>query len=175
MARKKSAKPSDPAGAKQATSPSKPKRKNAKPHAAKPDGSPPAGGLEALTGLLERVPADSGLALVVVSRLDPEHKSALGEILVRTCKMPVLEVLGHFAPAGLKSENRTVTLGVRDDGQGLPGEGGEEKGMGLKTMRYRAGLIDAALSVVTAKPAGALVSCTVHYGESNGPQPNHDA
>ena len=51
-----------------------------------------AGGLEALTEFLQAMPANSGLALVVVSHLDPEHKSALGEILSRVTTMPVREV-----------------------------------------------------------------------------------
>jgi two-component system CheB/CheR fusion protein len=38
------------------------------------------------------MPADSGLAVVVVSHLAPEHKSALGEILARVCRIPVPEV-----------------------------------------------------------------------------------
>ncbi len=48
-----------------------------------------AGGLEALTEFLQAMPQDSGLAFVVVSHLDPEHRSALGEILSRVTPMPV--------------------------------------------------------------------------------------
>ena len=38
-----------------------------------------AGGLEALERFLQRVPADSGLAYVVVQHLSPEHESSLAE------------------------------------------------------------------------------------------------
>jgi two-component system CheB/CheR fusion protein len=51
-----------------------------------------AGGLEAYTELLEAMPAEPGLALIVVSHLDPDHKSHLPEILTRVSKMPVREV-----------------------------------------------------------------------------------
>jgi two-component system CheB/CheR fusion protein len=51
-----------------------------------------AGGLEALTEFLQAMPADSGMAFVIVSHLGPEHKSALGEILSRVSRMPVREV-----------------------------------------------------------------------------------
>jgi two-component system CheB/CheR fusion protein len=51
-----------------------------------------AGGLEAVTELLQAVPQDSSLTFVVVLHLDPEHKSALGEILSRVIAMPVCEV-----------------------------------------------------------------------------------
>src|SRR5262249_41818697 len=50
-----------------------------------------AGGLEALTELFQALRPDSGMAFGVVSHLDPEHKSALAEILSRVCPMPVIE------------------------------------------------------------------------------------
>jgi two-component system, chemotaxis family, CheB/CheR fusion protein len=51
-----------------------------------------AGGLEAYSELFEALPADPGMAFLVVSHLDPEHKSHLPEILGRVSKMPVREV-----------------------------------------------------------------------------------
>ena len=38
-----------------------------------------AGGLEAFSTLLERLPADLGMALVLVQHLDPTHESMLTE------------------------------------------------------------------------------------------------
>jgi two-component system, chemotaxis family, CheB/CheR fusion protein len=51
-----------------------------------------AGGLEAFTQLLQALPADTGMAFVLVQHLAPTHRSALAEILARETKMPVLEV-----------------------------------------------------------------------------------
>ncbi|HUE69334.1 MAG TPA: chemotaxis protein CheB [Pirellulaceae bacterium] len=51
-----------------------------------------AGGLEAFTQLLKALPADTGMAFVLVQHLAPSHPSALAEILSRATKMPVLEV-----------------------------------------------------------------------------------
>lgn len=51
-----------------------------------------AGGLEAVTLLLEKLPADTGMAFVLVQHLDPKHKSALTEILSRITPMPVSQV-----------------------------------------------------------------------------------
>ena len=51
-----------------------------------------AGGLEAFTSLVEHLPAQTGLALVLVPHLDPVHKSILTEILSRKTSLPVLEV-----------------------------------------------------------------------------------
>src|SRR6267378_418341 len=51
-----------------------------------------AGGLEAFTQLLSTVPADTGMAFVLVSHLSPSHASHLAEILSRATRMPVDEV-----------------------------------------------------------------------------------
>ena len=56
-----------------------------------------AGGLEAYTELLESLSSTPGLALLLVSHLDPEHKSNLAPILSHTSKMPVLEVTEGMA------------------------------------------------------------------------------
>ena len=56
-----------------------------------------AGGLEALTQLLHAMSPDSGMAFVIVSHLDPEHKSALDEILSRATAMPVSEATDGMA------------------------------------------------------------------------------
>ena len=56
-----------------------------------------AGGLEALEQFLSHVPADSGLAYVVVQHLDPHHKAMLVELLQRCTLMPVCEAVQAMA------------------------------------------------------------------------------
>jgi len=51
-----------------------------------------AGGLEAFTQLLQNLPADTGMAFVLVQHLDPDHESALTQLLARTASMAVSEV-----------------------------------------------------------------------------------
>jgi two-component system, chemotaxis family, CheB/CheR fusion protein len=51
-----------------------------------------AGGLEAFTQMLGALPADTGMAFVLVQHLAPKHPSLLVEILSRTTVMPVREV-----------------------------------------------------------------------------------
>src|SRR2546430_4232743 len=51
-----------------------------------------AGGLEAFEQLLAALPADSGMAFVLVQHLAPKHESILSELLGRATKMPVVEV-----------------------------------------------------------------------------------
>jgi two-component system, chemotaxis family, CheB/CheR fusion protein len=50
-----------------------------------------AGGLEAFTSLIEHLPDDLGIALLLVQHLDPEHKSLLTEILAKRTSLPVTE------------------------------------------------------------------------------------
>ena len=51
-----------------------------------------AGGLEAFTQLLKALPANPGMAFVLVPHLDPTHESAMTELLSRATRMPVSQV-----------------------------------------------------------------------------------
>src|SRR4051794_13360046 len=51
-----------------------------------------AGGLEACTQLLEALPSELGLALIIVQHLAPKHDSFLPELLAAHSKMPVVQV-----------------------------------------------------------------------------------
>jgi two-component system CheB/CheR fusion protein len=51
-----------------------------------------AGGLKAFQELLEHLPADPGLAFVLVPHLAPAHESMMSSILQRSSKMPIREV-----------------------------------------------------------------------------------
>jgi len=51
-----------------------------------------AGGFEAFADLLRNMPANPGVAFVLVQHLDPSHGSLLPDILSRAVKMPVKEV-----------------------------------------------------------------------------------
>lgn len=51
-----------------------------------------AGGLDAFTQLLKNLPADSGMAFVLIQHLAPTHESVLTELLSKTTTMPVREV-----------------------------------------------------------------------------------
>jgi two-component system CheB/CheR fusion protein len=51
-----------------------------------------AGGLEAFTNLLAALPPDTGMGFVLVQHLDPDHESALTQILSRATSLPVHEI-----------------------------------------------------------------------------------
>ncbi|MGA2700296.1 MAG: chemotaxis protein CheB [Isosphaeraceae bacterium] len=56
-----------------------------------------AGGLEALSDLLANLPANTGMAVVVVQHLDPQHESKLSNLLSRVTHLPVLEATQDLA------------------------------------------------------------------------------
>jgi len=56
-----------------------------------------AGGLEAFKKLLAAMPADSGVALVLIPHLDPNHESLMVELLARHASMPVVEAAEGMA------------------------------------------------------------------------------
>jgi two-component system CheB/CheR fusion protein len=57
-----------------------------------------AGGLEAATQLFAHLPADTGMAFVLVQHLDRKHDSQVRDILAKVTKMPVIEVRGGERP-----------------------------------------------------------------------------
>jgi two-component system CheB/CheR fusion protein len=64
-----------------------------------------AGGLEAVTQLLEALPTDTGMAFVLVQHLDPKHESKLDTILAKSTGMPV-----HEAGHGMKVEPNNIYI-----------------------------------------------------------------
>ena len=50
-----------------------------------------AGGLEAISELLEALPSDLGLAYLIVSHMDPRHESHFAEILAKRAAITVSE------------------------------------------------------------------------------------
>ena len=51
-----------------------------------------AGGLEALEQFLRHVPANSGIAFIIVQHLDPTHKGMMHELLKRATSMEIFQV-----------------------------------------------------------------------------------
>ena len=58
-----------------------------------------AGGVEAYIELVSNLPADTGLAFVLVPHLNPNHESHLPQILARRTPMPVSEIQSGTRPA----------------------------------------------------------------------------
>lgn len=50
-----------------------------------------AGGLDAFKKFFSAMPADSGMAFVLIPHLDPSHESMMVELLSKVTSMPVVE------------------------------------------------------------------------------------
>ena len=61
----------------------------------------------------------------------------------------------------LTQTDHRVTLSVQDDGRGLPENFDEKSGMGMNTMKHRASVIGAALSVTRGEEGGTVVACSM--------------
>lgn len=55
-----------------------------------------AGSLEAISQILAHLPEKPGLSVVIIHHLDPSQPSHLAEILVKSARMPVIEVTGDM-------------------------------------------------------------------------------
>src|ERR1700740_1333589 len=51
-----------------------------------------AGGFEAFGEMLKALPADTGMAFVLIQHLDPTHESMLAPLLARVSALPVTQV-----------------------------------------------------------------------------------
>ena len=73
-----------------------------------------AGGLDAFRKFFTTMPADSGVAFVLVPHLDPNHDSLMVELLARCTKMPVVEATDGMAVAAnqlfLLPPNKYMTI-----------------------------------------------------------------
>lgn len=89
-----------------------------------------AGGLEAYSQLLRYLPADTGMAYVLVQHLDPTHPSHLVELLTKVSRLPVVEAHHHqpiqpdhvyiIPPDALLTiDQGTLHLQPRPEGRGL--------------------------------------------------------
>jgi two-component system, chemotaxis family, CheB/CheR fusion protein len=84
-----------------------------------------AGGLKALQQFVEAVPADGGMAYVVILHLDPSRESRMDELLQDRSGIPVTQVSGpvkvkanriYIIPPGHDLTMNGTTLGLRERG-----------------------------------------------------------
>jgi signal transduction histidine kinase len=59
----------------------------------------------------------------------------------------------------LDQKHNEIILRIEDDGKGMPCDLVRSEGMGLRTMGYRAGLIDANLNLCPRSGGGTKVEC----------------
>jgi PAS domain S-box-containing protein len=83
--------------------------------------------------------------------------------LFRIVQEAVHNAIRHGAPRTiairLAKAGDQIALEIRDDGTGLPSPLPPSKGMGLRTMKYRADSIGAEFTVMPGEGRGTIVSC----------------
>ncbi len=119
---------------------------------------PPGGG--GLQGAVAALCADLGCVCDTGGALDAIDDGVALQ-LYRIAQEALSNALRHADASRIALELRgdadALTLYVRDDGRGIAPDAPE--GLGLSTMRYRAGAIGAALSVAAAAAGGTEVAC----------------
>jgi signal transduction histidine kinase len=75
----------------------------------------------------------------------------------------------HIAIHLVRTGDR-ILVEIRDDGKGLPARQPVGRGLGFRTMKYRAGIIGAQFAVESANGHGTVVSCLVPLKKSLPPR-----
>jgi signal transduction histidine kinase len=85
--------------------------------------------------------------------------------LFRIAQEAIHNVVKHASASSIKVNvvrgETMLRLTIEDDGQGLPAKNGKDKGLGLRIMAYRAGLIGGEFKMEPGADGGTLVSCEV--------------
>ena len=132
-----------------------------------------------LAGALEQLAAATSSSSRIsckfdCSHLDPVFDNRVCVHLYRITQEAVTNVLRHSGARNIRItlalENGETVLGIEDDGTGLSSAAAHAEGMGLRTMRYRAGLIGGKLEVGPGPSGGTLGLCRV---AAPSPPPTH--
>jgi two-component system, chemotaxis family, CheB/CheR fusion protein len=133
-----------------------------------------AGGLEAFTILLNHLPADTGMAFVLVQHLDPSHESLLTSLLSKSTRMPVHEVVDGMllepnhvfvmppntdmvlSDGRLKLAPRTLTVGQHMPVDHFFRSLAESRGSRAIAVILSGTASDGALSIAEVKAAGGV-------------------
>jgi PAS domain S-box-containing protein len=127
---------------------------------------PREGGLiGALRDLVSRLKAPSGptvdISVSEVSRLG--LSPAATDHLYRIAQEAVTNALKHAhansITVTLDVERERVRLEICDDGEGLKDAGRQSRGLGLRTMQYRASMMGARFEIAPFGPSGTRVIC----------------
>ena len=91
--------------------------------------------------------------------------NAMATHLYRIAQEAVTNALKHGharrIQVGLSATSKWIRLTVRDDGRGLLAPPSQRKGMGIRIMQYRAGMMGGSLSILNRAQGGVVVICKV--------------
>lgn len=107
----------------------------------------------------------------------PRNKETAGH-LYRITKEAITNARRHAGAeqvrVRLRRTNGCLELSIQDDGDGLPDDLDEARGLGIRTMRYRAHLVGATLLIESGTEswgdAGTTILCTLPLNEAGAAQ-----
>lgn len=92
--------------------------------------------------------------------------------LFRIAQEAITNAIRHGKPKrieiGLTETSGLIKLWIRDNGAGMPVRRQEKSGLGLRIMRYRAGMIGGSLAIQKEAGGGMTVACEVHFSSGEG-------
>lgn len=98
----------------------------------------------------------------------PVHDNAVATHLFRIAQEAIHNAIRHgrakLITVNFFTQNDRIVLGVTDNGIGFPKTPGKHHGMGLRVMRYRAGMIGGSLVIQRKPEGGTSVLCSLHRG-----------
>lgn len=121
-----------------------------------------------LTSALEQIAADAEDLFKVACHVEDEDGFEVGDVNVATHLCHIAREAVHNAVKHGGAKTITIALSnggdsgaliVEDDGAGISEMTGAEDGMGLRIMRYRAGLIGGRLQINRNARGGTVVRC----------------
>jgi signal transduction histidine kinase len=93
------------------------------------------------------------------------HNNAVATHLYRIAQESIHNAVrhgkAHFIVINLFTQNDRIILGVKDDGVGLREAPHNHKGMGIRVMQYRAGMVGGSLVVQRDPAGGTSVICSL--------------
>jgi signal transduction histidine kinase len=124
--------------------------------------------VSALSQLAEKVTEDHGVACTFECfesiNFDDDY---LVDQLYLIAQEAALNAARHSSAdlieIGLHRDGHTLTLRIADNGTGLDASGGNESGLGLHIMPYRAATVGGDLTVTTGPGEGTVVKCTLMH------------
>jgi signal transduction histidine kinase len=128
-------------------------------------------GTDGLAGALQNLAANLSKAFNVSCRWQQSGKVVLddpatGIHLYRIAQEAATNAIRHGRARNLvislDATSKSIMLAVTDDGAGLPAGARTKKGMGLRIMDYRAGMIGATFDIQNLPSGGARAVCVLH-------------
>ena len=128
-------------------------------------------GADGLVDALQNLAANLSKAFNVSCRLqhsgavvlnDPKAGIHLYRIVQEAATNAIRHGRARNIVISLDAASKCIMLAVTDDGAGLPADARTKKGMGLRIMDYRAGMIGATFDIQNLPSGGARAVCVLH-------------